>query len=111
MSEPIADRELAAKIDRWQHVAEFDGRAGAPVGNALYDACNEIRQLAATVERVEALAERWERGLWADRYAARDLRAALRAPHSPAEPLSPVSEASEVHGGAGEAQEGSPWAR
>ncbi|MGH3376004.1 MAG: hypothetical protein ACRDP6_14795 [Actinoallomurus sp.] len=31
----------------------------------------------ATIGRVEALAERWERGLWAERYAARELRTAL----------------------------------
>jgi hypothetical protein len=38
--------------------------------------------LKATIERVKAIAERWGRGLWAERYAARELQAALDAPET-----------------------------
>jgi hypothetical protein len=88
-------------------VAQYAKSSGAPsdVYNAacrLLDQRDERRR--AEIARVEALAERWGRGLWAERYAARELRAALHGPHSPADARSPVPAAMETSGGAREAQ-------
>jgi hypothetical protein len=70
------------------------------------DAMTERAERAeAAIEQVEALTERWGQGLWAERYAARELRAALHGAHSPADAPSPVAAATEAHGETTEAQE------
>lgn len=47
---------LQARVDHWRAIADLDARAGAPVGKALRDACNELDRLR---ERVEYLTERY----------------------------------------------------
>jgi hypothetical protein len=44
---PVAADALLGKVDRWRSTADLDSRAGAPVGNALHDACNEVERLRA----------------------------------------------------------------
>jgi hypothetical protein len=41
--------ELVAQIRRWRSIADLDPRAGAPVGEALRDACSEVERLQAKI--------------------------------------------------------------
>jgi hypothetical protein len=39
--------DLRERIDRWRRLAECDALAGAPLGDALNEACDEIERLKA----------------------------------------------------------------
>lgn len=42
---------MAGDVNRWRDIADLDARAGAPVGNALREAADEVERLRSVLDR------------------------------------------------------------
>jgi hypothetical protein len=83
---PVPAEDLRDRIERWRSTADLDSRAGAPVGNALHDACNEVERLQARLAEEVAVsgllarraeASEGEHGVTREREAEQRRRAEL----------------------------------
>jgi len=93
---------MTERIAHWRRLSDCDALAGAPLGDALKEACDAL-------ERVEKLCRDLETGAGAMRvdvpHWVISVRSALRGPDSSAPARTPVTAGTEARGETTEAQE------